>query len=399
MNRKSLKLWIIGLIIAALVLTDLAPMFVQAQEAGATLQVAQQQQQPRKRRTLMDLLFGPKEPQVVQQAPVEQPRPKAAPTTAAAPAAPAKPVVEKAAKATRLMVFGDSLGIDLAKALDRFYAEDPNLVVINKSKASTGFVRHDYYDWNKAIADEIAANSFDLAVVFLGVNDMQVLDENGQSYTPLSDDWDKHYTARLNDVLSRLRAANKPVVWIGLPPVADASFSADLSQITSLQRMASFSGGAEFLDIYEKFADEDGKFTSFGPDLKGQNVRMRKDDGIHFSTAGSDKLAFYLSQSIRTFYRGGGVSIAAADPLLGTDAQPMLRPPYQGLGQVRLLEVAGAVVPLSKTPPRATDLITAATAPAAAPIDLDTLMKAPIGRADAFGVGVAPPAPDEAATP
>jgi len=390
MNRKSLKLWIIGLIVAALVLTDLAPMFVQAQEAGATIQVAQQQ--PRQRRTLMDLLFGPREPQVIQQAPVEQPRRKPAPVAAAAPA---KPTVEKAANATRLMVFGDSLGIDLAKALDRFYAEDPNLVVINRSKASTGFVRHDYYDWNKVIGEEIAANSFDLAVIFLGVNDMQVLDEDGQSFDPLTDEWDKHYTARLNDVLSRLRAANKPVVWIGLPPVADASFSADLSQITSLQRMASFSGGAEFLDIYEKFADEDGKFTSFGPDLKGQNVRMRKDDGIHFSTAGSDKLAFYLSQAIRAFYRGGGVSIAVADPLLGTDAQPMLRPPYQGLGQIRLLEVAGAVIPLSKTPPRATDLLTASNAPAAAPIDLDALMKAPVGRVDAFGVGIVPEPPED----
>ncbi|KFL26120.1 hypothetical protein JP74_15380 [Devosia sp. 17-2-E-8] len=393
MNRKSIKLWIVGLIIAALVLMDLAPMFVQAQEAAPSIQVAQQQQ-PRQRRTLMDMLFGPKQqPQVVQQAPVEQPRRKA--PVAAAPAAPAKPVVEKAANATRLMVFGDSLGIDLGKALERFYSEDPNLVVINKSKASTGFVRHDYYDWNKVISDEIAANSFDLAVVFLGINDMQVLDEDGQSFTPLTEDWNKHYTARLNDVLSQLRAANKPVVWIGLPPVADASFSSDLSQITSLQRMASFSGGAEFLDIYEKFADENGQFASFGPNLKGENVRMRKDDGIHFSTAGSDKLAFYLSQAIRAFYRGGGVSIAVADPLVGTDAQPMLRPPYQGLGQIRLLEVAGAVIPLSKTPPRATDLITASTAPAAKPIDLEALMQAPIGRVDAFGVGIAPQDPDE----
>ena len=396
MNRKSLKLWIIGLIIATLVLTDMAPLFVQAQETGPApvLQLAQQQQQPR-RRTLMDLLFGPREPKVVQQAPAEpQPR-KANPAATTAAAPPAKPAIEKAANATRLMVFGDSLGLDLGKALERFYAEDPNLVVINRSKASTGFVRHDYYDWNKVIADEIAANSFDLAVVFLGINDMQVLDENGESFTPLSPDWNQHYTARLNDVLSKLRAANKPVVWIGLPPVADASFSADLSQITSLQRMASFSAGAEFLDIYEKFADENGQFASFGPNLKGENVRMRKDDGIHFSTAGSDKLAFYLSQAIRAFYRGGGVSIAVADPLLGTDAQPMLRPPYQGLGQTRLLEVAGAVIPLSKTPARATDLITAATAPATKPIDLDTLMKAPAGRADAFGVGIAPQDPDE----
>ncbi|MCS6760260.1 MAG: hypothetical protein MO852_16015 [Candidatus Devosia euplotis] len=102
--------------------------------------------------------------------------------------------------------------------------------------------------------------------------------------------------------------------------------------------MASFSGGAEYVDIYERFLDEDGKYSDYGPDVNGQNARMRKDDSIHFSTAGSDKLAFYLSQTIRTFYRGGGVVSAVDDPLLGADASAMLRPPYQGLGQARLLK-------------------------------------------------------------
>ena len=112
-----------------------------------------------------------------------------------------------------------------------------------------------------------------------------------------------------------------------------------------------FAGGAEFVDIYDRFLDEDGKYTSYGPDLNGNRVRMRKDDGIHFSAAGADKLAFYLSQSIKLYYLGGGgVGIEVADALAGTDAALMVRPPYQGLGQTRLLEVAGAVIPLSRRP-------------------------------------------------
>jgi hypothetical protein len=155
--------------------------------------------------------------------------------------------------------------------------------------------------------------------------------------------------------------------------------------------MAAFSGGAEYLDIYERFLGEDGKYSSQGPDVNGQNARMRKDDGIHFSTAGADKLAFYISQSIRTFYRGGGITVAVADPLLGTDAAAMLRPPYQGQGQTRLLEVAGAVVPISRAPQRAADLLVAAPQPASdTGFSLEDLMAAPIGRVDAFGVGIEP---------
>jgi hypothetical protein len=130
---------------------------------------------------------------------------------------------------------------------------------------------------------------------------------------------------------------------------------------------------------------------------------MRKDDGIHFSAAGADKVAFYLSQVIKTYSSGsGGVTTEIADALAGTDAALMVRPPYQGLGQTRLLEVAGAVIPLSATPKRATDLVTAINAPVPVEdiFDVTQMIDAPVGRADAFGVGKVAVEPEAAgATP
>lgn len=389
MNGKSLRLVIVGLVLAALLAGDLAMSFATGQE---TIVVAQDQQPPakKKRKTLMDMLFGPKDPVVVEQpaAPAEQPKRKSTP---AASLPPPKPKVEKAPNATRLAVFGDSLATDLAKALDRFYAEDPNLVIIDQGVGSSGFVRQDFFDWNKAVADQIAANSFDLAVMIIGINDRQQLSADGQSHKSLTDEWKRIYSSRVSAVASQFRAANKPVIWIGLPPMSKGEYSQAIAQISALQRLASFSGGAEFLDIYEKFADEEGKYTSYGPDLNGQRVKMRKDDGIHFSTAGAAKLAFYVSQSIKLYYRGGGVSIEIADPLAGTDAGAMVRPPYQGLGQIRLLEVAGAVVPLGRVSQRAAALVVANDVPLPAEaFDLAAMMKAPEGRADAFGAGFRP---------
>jgi hypothetical protein len=373
-----------ALLIGMLVFIDVAPSLAQSE----TIVVAQEA----RRRTLFDLLFGEPEPKPapVQQQPRQTPR-----QVPAASLPPPKPQVEKAASATRLAVFGDSLAIDLSRALERFYAEDPNLVVVDQGVSSSGFVRFDYFNWDNAITEQIAANSFDLAVVIIGINDRQELTVDGQSYAPLTDQWAAAYQARISAFLGKLRAARKPVIWVGLPPMSKSEYSAAISQISNIQRLASFSGGAEFLDIYERFLGEDGKYSSHGPDVNGQNARMRKDDGIHFSTAGSDKLAFYLSQSIGAFYRGGSVTIAVADPLLGTDAATMMRPPYQGLGQIRLLEVAGAVIPISRVPARATDLITAASLPVqtSVPFTLDQLVTAPIGRVDAFGVGIDPNAP------
>lgn len=368
---------VVALLVGMLVFIDVAPAFAQSSD---TIVVAQQQ----KRRTLFDLLFGEPEPAP---APVQQAPRQAAP---AAALPPPKPQVEKAPDATRLAVFGDSLAIDLSRALERFYAEDPNLVVINQGVSSSGFVRFDYFDWDAAISEQIAADSFDLAVVMIGINDRQEITVPGGSYEPLTDEWNAAYQARITSFLGKLRAARKPVIWLGLPPMSKSEYSAAISQISNIQRLASFSGGAEFLDIYERFLGEDGKYSSHGPDVNGQNARMRKDDGIHFSSAGADKLAFYLSQTIRAFYRGGGVTIAVADPLLGTDAAVMLRPPYQGLGAARLLEVAGAVIPISRVPARAAELVTAASAPLAQPFTLEQLVTAPVGRVDAFGVGTDP---------
>jgi hypothetical protein len=391
MNRKILRLIVLGLALAAMVALDFVPI-AEGAEAGASMTVAQNQ--PRKHRTLFDLLFGGEQrQQPQQQAPVRR-APRKAPPPAAASLPPPKPTIDKAEGATRLAVFGDSLADDLAKALERFYADDPNLAVIDKGVGSSGFVRDDYFDWNKAINEEIAANSFDAAVIIIGINDRQPLSVNGESLKPLTEGWNKAYSARLAAALSALRAANKPVIWVGLPPMSGTSYSTAMTQISSIQKLASFSGGAEFLDIYEKFADENGKYTAYGPDINGQQVKMRKDDGIHFSSAGADKLAFYVSEAVKQFYRGGGtVGVAVADPLAGTDAQAMLRPPYQGLGQLRLLEVAGAVLPLTREPPRAAALVTAATSEQnGPPFDLKAMTQAPIGRVDAFGVGIAPAA-------
>jgi hypothetical protein len=243
----------------------------------------------------------------------------------------------------------------------------------------------------------VAANSFDIAIMIIGINDRQTINVGDTSLKALTPEWNAAYQERIAGFVNAIRGADKPLIWIGLPPMSNADYSNAMGQFSCIQRLAVFGGGAEFLDIYDRFIGEDGKYTKSGPDLNGNRVSMRKDDGIHFSSAGADKVAFYLSQTIKNFYQGsGGVSVEIADALAGTDAALMVRPPYQGLGQTRLLEVAGAVIPLSAAPKRATDLVTAINAPV--PVD-DTfdvmqMIEAPVGRADAFGVGKVPVEPE-----
>ncbi|WP_404402270.1 DUF459 domain-containing protein [Pelagibacterium halotolerans] len=347
-------------------------------------------QNDRPRRSLFEVLFGNDEPEEQAPATVQpQPRrtqPTSSPSFTSPQTATPAPAVEKSENAKRIAVFGDSMAVDLARALERFYADDPETVIHGEGVGSSGFVRDDFFDWNAALNEEIAADSFDIAVVMIGINDRQALDSAG----PLTDAWKAAYSARIEAFLGDLRAAGKPAIWVELPPMAQPTYSSDMVQISSLHRQAVQAAGGEWVETFERFTGESGGYSEMGPDLSGQIVSMRKSDGIHFSSAGADKLAFYIDRAIGEYHSGGGITTEVADPLAGTDAAQMVRPPFQGLDQAQLVEIAGVVQQIGGATRRAEDLLVAGSSQSSGSFELDALLEAPAGRVDAFGLGAEP---------
>lgn len=379
----------LGLVIAVLVAIGLFAGPALAQPVDRAPLLLAQAEKPK---TLFDLLFGPRDssPPPSQSQPTRSAPSRPSTSPSITTLAPAKPAVDKSETATRIAVFGDSLAFDLSKALERHFADDPNVVILDKGQGSSGFVRDDFFDWGAALKREIEANSFDIAVVIIGINDRQPLTQDGRELKPLSDAWKVLYSARVDDFLTQLRGAGKPVVWAGLPPMRAKSYSAAIAQISSLQKRSVFAQGFEFVDIYDRFTDEAGAFSSYGPDVNGQTQQLRKSDGVHFTRVGADKLAFYVSQGLKKVYSGGVVGVEVADVLAGTDAAGMIRPPLQGIEGARRLEIAGPVQPLTGAPARAADLVGSTNAIDGPGFDFEQMLMAPPGRADAFGVGVAP---------
>ncbi len=220
-------------------------------------------------------------------------------------------------------VTGDTLGQILADGLEESFEEMPRIGLLHKSKESSGLVRNDFYDWNKAARD-IAAGSqkIDMAIVMIGSNDRQSISEGGQTLDPLSPRWREVYAARVDAFIQSFKDKNIPLVWVGLPVMKAEKFSADMAQINEIYRARAAAANISFVDLWDKFADDHGQYSAFGPDINGQNVKLRSEDGVHFTGAGGRKLALFVEGEIKRLYDARQLPATPEQPKSGVDGAP-----------------------------------------------------------------------------
>lgn len=251
-------------------------------------------------------------------------------------APPPKPkvVVVKNENAPKLLVIGDFLGGGVADGLQRLYAENPNIVVVNKAKANSGIVRDDVIDWVNVLPEMIAEIKPAAIVSMVGMNDRQQMRLSTGRVSKLSEEWLAEYNSRVANILSASATANIPLVWVGLPPVRSGKMNSDYLVFNEIYRSKAEAGGASFVDVWDGFTNAEGKFVSAGPDINGQIVRLRGSKGINMTRAGRAKLAFFVDKELKR------LGIVSDDPgfefaSLGTinlgNAQPQV-PDYDPVG-------------------------------------------------------------------
>ena len=64
-------------------------------------------------------------------------------------------------------------------------------------------------------------------------------------------------------------------------------------------REKAFINGAKFIDTWNGFTDEAGRFSAYGPDMTGQVKRLRADDGVHFTMRCYLNLAHFVEKELR----------------------------------------------------------------------------------------------------
>ena len=152
-----------------------------------------------------------------------------------------------------------------------------------------------------------------------------------------TDEWAKVYSHRIDETIAALKSKGVPVFWVGLPSIRGTKSTADASYLNDLYRARAEKAGAIYVDVWDGFVDEGGKFTTFGPDYEGQMRRLRSGDGVYFTKYGARKLAHYVEREIRRAMtnRGPIALPMGPTPALAAGEKSAVRP------------LAGPAVPLT----------------------------------------------------
>jgi uncharacterized protein len=196
--------------------------------------------------------------------------------------------------------------------------------------------------------------------------------------------WVELYRKKIEEMIGVLKSKGVPILWVGLPVVRGPKASADTLFLDSLYRDAAGRTGITYVDVWDGFVDEAGRFVQQGPDFEGQIRRLRSYDGVYFTKAGAFKLAHYVEREINRLLAARSAPIVLPTEPATPDAkalpdQPAPRP------------LAGPIVPLVASSVGTDQLL---GGPGAGPGTIDTQaarvfvkgepLSAPAGRADDF---------------
>jgi hypothetical protein len=196
--------------------------------------------------------------------------------------------------------------------------------------------------------------------------------------------WVELYREKIDEMIGVLKSKGVPVLWVGLPAVRGPKATADTAFLDTLYRDAAGKAGITYVDVWDGFVDEAGRFLQQGPDFEGQIRKLRSSDGVYFTKAGALKLAHYAEREINRLLAARSAPIVLPTEPATPDAsarpdQPAPRP------------LAGPIVPLGAASVSTDQLL---GAPGARPAAIDAQaarvlitgepLSAPAGRADDF---------------
>ena len=187
------------------------------------------------------------------------------------------------------------------------------------------------------------------------------------------DRWVELYSRKIKELIGVLKAKGVPVLWVGLPAIRGQRGTADMLFLDSLYRDGAGKAGITYVDVWDGFVDDAGRFLEKGPDFEGQIRQLRTSDGVYFTKAGARKLAHYVEREITRLAARSGPIDLPTEPAATPDANAAPGQPAR--------PAAGPIVPLVASS-IATDRLLGG--PGSRPTDVDALAERTLVKGEAL---------------
>jgi hypothetical protein len=210
-------------------------------------------------------------------------------TTTTVPPDPKRPT---AANPLRVLIVGDSIGLDMGGALQSDLAGTGVVNAALDARESTGLTRPDYFNWPAELTTDLKSAQPQVVVVMIGANDAQ--DFLGPPDTPYaSPSWNGLYAQRVAQFMQIASSGGAAVVWVGMPPMQNPGLSAQMADLNAIdQHQAAIAKPpVTFVSSYKSLGTATGGYTAFVTNAAGQIVNTRTPDGIHLTPGGSQVVA------------------------------------------------------------------------------------------------------------
>lgn len=128
---------------------------------------------------------------------------------------------------------------------------------------------------------------------------------SGRTIGPLgSPTWLREYRRRLEGVTRAFHAAGTYVVWLGLPKTRGEGRNRGFRVVNSVLRAVAASNPeqSEYVDTWRMFTNRFRSYVDYQRNERGELVRMRGADGVHYAPAAGDVLAQHLLRRLHERY-------------------------------------------------------------------------------------------------
>lgn len=240
--------------------------------------------------------------------PMPQPAPPLAPTAPPAgtappsthqPVPPAAPALAldtlvTLAEGDEVFLVGDSLMQGVAPHLANSLLRRHNIRTLNLSRQSTGLAYPAFFNWPRTIAETLAnAPHVRLMVVFLGPNDPWDMPQGkGKPFLRFrSEPWELAYRERIDSILEQAREHNVQVIWVGPPNMRTPKLSMAMAYLSGLYQQQTAQYGQHYVSANPFLGYPDEQFSATVQTPEGKQVKVRVDDGIHFTITGQKMIA------------------------------------------------------------------------------------------------------------